>query len=74
MCTRLFLNDCTVADFVISLYVLNKTVIPLALVGYDIVISQLMLRASLAFIIFYYKTSYGILRILNFDWLTSNGV
>ena len=53
MCTRLFLDVCTVADFEISFNVLNKTVIPLALVGYDIVISQLMLRASLASIIFY---------------------
>ena len=52
--------------------VFNKAIIPLALVGYEMIIANSALRASLAMIISYPTRARGITDIVVIDWKTSS--
>ena len=50
----------------------SKPIIPLALVGYEMIIANSALRASLALIISYPTRARGITEIVVIDWKTSS--
>ena len=52
--------------------VFKKAIIPLALVGYEMIIANSALRASLALIISYPTRARGITEIVVIDWKTSS--
>ena len=52
--------------------VFNKAIIPLALVGYEMIIAKSALRVSLAMIISYPTRARGITEKVVIDWKTSS--